>query len=178
MCSFSPSARTDQTPLTAIDGGSGRGARSQATVMDQQAWDGQAEKMEMVLCAGRKKTWIGRFIFIALLRVSWENIIRSMFDASRLASSPLSFSYPLIDKNNKCNMIERLFSSCFKITCQMFPEHHTNTKLPWSEEPRTTVVSMYKVFHGKRVKQSRCFLQIHAPNSSCIKDYTQPNNVN
>lgn len=63
--------------------------------------------MEMVFGAGGKKTWIGRFIFIALLRVSWENIIRSMFDASCLASSPLSFSFPLIDKSNKCNMIER-----------------------------------------------------------------------
>lgn len=60
--------------------------------MDQQARDGQAEKMEMVLGAGGKKTWIGRFIFIALLRVSWENIIRSMFDASYLASSLLSLS--------------------------------------------------------------------------------------
>lgn len=48
----------------------------------------------MVSGAGGKRTWIGRFIFIALLRVSWENIIRSMFDASCLASSssPLSLS--------------------------------------------------------------------------------------
>lgn len=94
--------------LTAIDRGSDRAARSQATVMDQQAWDEQDEKMEVVLGAARKKTWGRSFIFIALPRVSWENIIRSMFDASCLASSPFSLSvYPRIDTSNKCNMIER-----------------------------------------------------------------------
>jgi len=51
--------------------------------------------MEMVLGVSGKKTWIERFIFIALLRVSWENVIRSMFDASCLTStsSPLSLSF-------------------------------------------------------------------------------------
>lgn len=107
--------------------------------MDQQAWDGQPEKMEMVLGVGGKKTWIGRFIFIALLRVSWENIIRSLFDASCLAatSSPLSL-FPLTDKSYKCNMIERFVFFLFQndmLDNSPSTAGYLLQKQPWSEQP-------------------------------------------
>lgn len=70
--------------MTAIDRRSACETRFLPTVMDQQSRDRQPEKM--VLSAAGLETWFASFIFIALVCVSWENIISNMFDASCLVS--------------------------------------------------------------------------------------------
>ncbi len=57
--------------------------------------------MEMVLGAGGKKTWIGRFIFIALLRFHGKTLLGACL-MLLVWPPPRSLSvFPLIDKSNK-----------------------------------------------------------------------------